>query len=473
METSNELTYSYPRVLLICLTATIGSFLYGYNMTVFNSSMGFISELLDWGDSQTFFKSLASGLTCFGGILGALSSGSLINAYGTLKTFCIADIVGIIASLITVVPNTSMFCIGRFGSGFTAGVLSSVTPAYVNNMAPREIVGSMGSLYEIQFNLGLIFAYAFGLVLPEHIDEDNGMESFWVFLYIFYGIVCAIQLLVFSKILNYETVFWLRRQGKELEAQRTLTFLYPSCAPIEPLISLNNECNSETLIIENLEEKAQNEMTEDVSYKVLLCNSRYSKMMRLGIILSIFQVMCGFDNLIQFSTSIFETYGLDSHVSRLATVFIGITCAGSALAVLCISDKLGRKTLLIVGSGGMAIGMIGSGYFSDDGKSYIYTILSLLTFTIFCFEISYGCAYIMYMGEVLNPKALSFATAINWWCKLTYDFMFIYQLEILGAQFTFYMYGIICVLSLFYISFDMFESLGLSREDINKKIFRK
>ena len=147
-------------------------------------------------------------------------------------------------------------------------------------------------------------------------------------------------------------------------------------------------------------------------------------MMRLGIILSIFQVMCGFDNLIQFSTSIFETYGIDSNVSRLATVFIGITCAGSALAVLFISDKLGRKTLLLVGSGGMAIGMIGSGYFSDDGQSYFYTILALITFTIFCFEISYGCAYIMYMGEVLNPKALSFATAINWCCKLTYDFMF-------------------------------------------------
>ena len=470
METSAETSFSYSRVLILCLTANIGSFLYGYNMTVFNSSMGFISELFGWGDQQTFFQSLASGLTCLGGILGALISGSFINSYGTLKTFCIADIIGIVASLITIVPNTTMFCIGRFGSGFTAGCLSSITPAYVNCMAPREIVGSMGSLFEIQFNLGLICAYGFGLVLPEHITDKNAMVSFWMFLYTFYGVVCAIQLLLFTKIFNYEAVFWLRRHGKEEEAQRTLCYIYPNSSHTSSFV-LNSDLSSS--IMENSKEQALNEMTEDVSYRSLLCNSRYSKMMRLGIILAMFQVMCGFDNLIQFSTSIFETYGLNSHAARLSTVFIGITCAGSALAVMIISDRLGRKTLLMVGSGGMAIGMIGAGYFSYDGIQYFYTILTLITFTIFCFEISYGCAYIMYIGEILNPKAISFVTAVNWLCKLTYDFIFIYQLNYLGAQFTFYLYGITCLLSLVYVAVDTFESYGLSRESIHRIIFSR
>lgn len=207
MEISPKLPYSYSRVLVVCLTATIGSFLYGYNMTVFNSSMGFISALFGWGDQQTFFQSLASGLTCLGGIFGALISGSLVNTYGTLKTFCIADIIGIVASLITIVPSTTMFCIGRFGSGFTAGALSSITPAYVTNMAPRDIVGSMGSLYEIQFNLGLICAYGLGLMLPEDTDDNNGLGNLWMLLYIFYGIVCALQLVLFTKVLNYEPVY--------------------------------------------------------------------------------------------------------------------------------------------------------------------------------------------------------------------------------------------------------------------------
>lgn len=102
----------------------------------------------------------------FGGLFGALFSGSLANKIGRRKALMLVDIINIFGCVFFIIPETISFAIGRFITGYTAGSFSVLSPLYISEISPPDIMGTIGSLCGLALAFGIMVAYAMALPLP-------------------------------------------------------------------------------------------------------------------------------------------------------------------------------------------------------------------------------------------------------------------------------------------------------------------
>lgn len=138
--------YDSKSVWTKCGIVSLGSFLFGYNLGVFNSSQESISASLGWGSDEVIFIPMFAGIVAVGAAISASTSGKIADKLGRRKTLLLADIMSMVAAAITCIPFTPTFGIGRFISGLSIGIFAAICPVYINETAPVKIGGSVGGL---------------------------------------------------------------------------------------------------------------------------------------------------------------------------------------------------------------------------------------------------------------------------------------------------------------------------------------
>ena len=78
----------------------------------------------------------------------------------------IMDILITIGSALSTVPNTAAFGIGRFLVGNSIGICLGITPMYISETTPQQMMHKIGPIISFMISFGLTVSYAFGLVLP-------------------------------------------------------------------------------------------------------------------------------------------------------------------------------------------------------------------------------------------------------------------------------------------------------------------
>jgi len=81
------------------------------------------------------------------------------------------------------------------------------------------------------------------------------------------------------------------------------------------------------------------------------------------------------------------------------------------------------------------------------------------------------------MGEIFPSKvrghAASVSTAFNWACSFAVTKFFNDLMDVLGAHGAFWFFGIICFLSIFFVTIFVPETKGHSLENIEKHMMQK
>ena len=196
MESKLVTTYKPTKVWLRAMNAFLGSFLLSYNIGVFTSCQPSVSSALNWGDNSDTYIAIMSSLVPLGALFGALSSGVLSKSSGRRRSIIIADLITILASIITVIPYTYSFGLGRFLSGIAIGQFSVLCPLYVNEIAPQKITGRLGGLIQPFCCSGLITAFGFALLLPTGDYSSDPRNNLWIFMFAFQGLVAFFQILL-------------------------------------------------------------------------------------------------------------------------------------------------------------------------------------------------------------------------------------------------------------------------------------
>ena len=75
----------------------------------------------------------------------------------------------------------------------------------------------------------------------------------------------------------------------------------------------------------------------------------------IGIGLAVFQQLCGINVVFNYTATLFESIGASKDDQLLQTVFIGGVNLLFTLLAMVLVDKLGRKPLMLLGAGGLAI----------------------------------------------------------------------------------------------------------------------
>ncbi|CAM5129597.1 unnamed protein product [Natator depressus] len=226
-----------------------------------------------------------------------------------------------------------MMILGRFLIGPTQGLVSGLVPMYVGEISPTHLRGALGTLHQLALVIGILIAQVFGL------DSLLGTPELWPLLLGLTVAPSALQLVLFPFCPESPRYLHIVR-NKESKAKESLKRL-TGCGDVSEALS------------EMKEEKRRMDMERKVSIAQLFRCRIYRQPLLIAVVLQLSQQLSGINAIFYYSTSIFESAGLEQPV--FATIGAGAINAAFTVVSLFLVERAGRRTLHLVGLAGMMV----------------------------------------------------------------------------------------------------------------------
>jgi SP family xylose:H+ symportor-like MFS transporter len=194
----------------------------------------------------------------------------------------------------------------------------------------------------------------------------------------------------------------------------------------------------------------------------------------IGLLLSVFQQFVGINVVLYYAPEIFRGMGMKTDASLLQTIIVGaINMIFTVVAIFTV-DKFGRKKLMIIGSGFMAVSMIGLGFALFSGSTGMLSLLLMLVY-IAAFAMSWGPVTWVLLSEIFPNSikgVMAVAVAIQWLANLLVSWTFPMMnnntglVEMFNHGFPYWIYGGMAVLSGLFIWRFVPETKGKTLEEM-------
>lgn len=451
-----ERSYRPIVVWAMCINATLSCFFYSYCISVVNMPALNIIHDLQLTDNAASYYSFFVSIHYIAAGIGALIAGPLADEIGRRAGLMVAAFIGVVGSLMFIFPTPETLVFGRIITGISAGIGSTIPPLYIKEVSPPDISGRTGMCYRIMAVLGALCGYLIGLPLPID-DYDSSMNSWWIVMMVFPALPLLIQLFNFLVFFRYDTPTFSAFKRHSQNLTTILGYVYKPYNIIEVKERL-------TSCFESVDTKPTSaKLVYQASFKDLLFDRRYRKMMVIGMTLQLTSQWSGSNAIISFSTQIFENFAT-VFMSRIFTIIIGIFTLISSISALFIVDKVGRKTLLT--NGPLVLGVILS-VMAFVAYYQVSEIIAILCISMFMgmYGISLGAVTWTYAGEVLSNKALSLANFFSYMNVFAVVYTF-HILASFGLHVVFMVYASVCFASFAFNGHYLFETKGLTKEEI-------
>lgn len=383
-----------------------------------------------------------------GGIIG----GPLVDYIGRRRTLILLAPPFFVGwMLIATASVVHLVLAGRSICGLCVGIGSLAFPVYLGETIQPEVRGTLGLFPTAIGNIGILICYLVGKYF-------NWSELAYL------GAALPVPFLILM-IMIPETPRWYISQGREEEARKALQWLRGK----------NTQIDSELrdIALSDAESKS------DTSFKELF-SMKYMKSILILLGLMTFQQLSGINAVIFYTVNIFEMSG-SSVDKNLSTIIVGIVNFASTFVATAIIDRAGRKKLLYISSVTMTITLVILGsffYVQDNLKQDVANLgwipLASLMIYLLGFSLAFGPIPWLMMGEILPAKirgnAASICTAFNWLCTFTVTKTFQNMVDSIGCAGTFWLFGAICFVGLFFVIIFVPETRGKSLEQIENKM---
>lgn len=422
-----------------------------------------IAYTLNWGGSKDFYFSFFSSVYALGAAAGGILAGFIANKFGRRYALIVTDLIGIVACMLFLIPSTMTFGLGRIASGLTHGLAGSITPPFLKEMAPAEMSGKVGTMIQMQSCIGLLLVTLLGLALP--INNYTGADNYWwMFMMAFPAVFLSVQLFGLLYLYPYDSPKWLIMNNKITEASSIINEIY-----IKHMV----ESVHRTLIQHYAETDGPGRhasaalVASKGSYKDILCDWRFRRMLIIGFGLMFLQQWCGINSVLLYSTRIFMSM-TDTFNARIYTVALGFFNIIGVLIAGRYIESSGRRPLLAIGELGLGLVQIVLGVVISAGLSPLLVVV-LISMYLMLYNVSMGTVVWIYCGEVLSMKAMGISVCFAWINVffVLISFEFIIQL---GIQTAFWLYGITCIAGFFFILASVNETKGLTKEEICQQV---
>ncbi|MCA1729607.1 MAG: sugar porter family MFS transporter [Actinobacteria bacterium] len=430
-------------VYIAATTCALGGLLFGYDTGIISGALLFIKK--DLGLSA-FLQSAVVSAILVGAIVGAGTSGPLADRFGRRKMTIVAAVVFIIGALGSAfAPNVTLLIIARVILGLSVGSSTIFVPAYISELAPTELRGTLTSLFQLAITIGIVVAYLVNYAL-----SGAGAWRWMLGL----GVVPAVVLLVGMLPLP-ESPRWLVGQDRKDEARGVL----------------GRVREDEARINEEMEEMEEAERREEAGWRELL-QPWVRPMLVVGIGLAMGQQLVGINTIIYYAPTILSSTGLAASSSILATLVVGIVNVLFTIVSLVIVDRVGRRPLLLTGLVGIiiALGVLGVGYLPGLSGATTWITFAGLILYIASFAVSYGVVLWVVLPEIfplrIRGSGMSVCTILHWSSNLAVSLSFLPLIQAIGETATFWIYGAIAIAAFTFVYLLLPETKGRSLERI-------
>jgi sugar porter (SP) family MFS transporter len=204
-------------------------------------------------------------------------------------------------------------------------------------------------------------------------------------------------------------------------------------------------------------------------------SKQYIKPISIAFLVAMFNQFSGINAILYYAPRIFELTGLSSSDSMFQPVMIGLTNLIFTMAGMIIIDKIGRKSLLIVGSVGMSIclGLISRIFYLQD-FSGVGILIYLLVYIVF-FGFSTGAVIWVLIAEVfpnnVRGQGQALGSFTHWFFAALITFLFpIISSTPLGSGYAFAFFSVMMVVQALVVWRYFPETKGKSLEALGKEL---
>jgi len=427
------------------MVVALGGFLFGFDTAVISGAEKAIQQ---YWQLSVFAHGLTISIALIGTVIGSLLGARPSDYFGRKNTLYFVAAAYLCSSVGTAMAdNWYMFLSFRLLGGLGVGISSVTAPIYISEVSPAEKRGRLVGLFQFNVVLGILVSY-----LSNYLISQGG-EASWRWML---G-VQAFPSLLFLVLIYFipESPRWLvLKKGENSRALQILRIINP----------LN--CEEELRAIQASELHGKNSSD--------LFSGEYKTPIVLAIMFAFFNQVSGINAVIYYAPRIFEMAGLGAHSSLLSTVGIGLINFVFTLIAINFIDKIGRRTLMLVGS----VGLIGSLFlvaitFHSGHLSGVAIPVYMMIFIAF-FAFSQGAVIWVFISEIfpnqVRAKGQTLGSSTHWIMAALIAFGFPYLAETLGGAVTFSFFGAMMVLQLIFVWRFMPETKGKSLEQIETNI---
>ncbi|HWZ52622.1 MAG TPA: sugar porter family MFS transporter [Granulicella sp.] len=428
------------------IVGALGGLLFGFDTAVIAGTTQQLTAIFHLS-SFSLGVTVFSGL--FGTVIGALSAGVLGQRIGGREALRIMAILYTISAIgCALAWNWPSLLVFRMIGGLGIGGSSVLGPVYIAELAPAKWRGRMVGLFQINIVAGILLAYLSNYLIS--LLHLGALQWRWqlgvagipalLFLIMLYGIPRSSR--------------WLATQNRTDEALDVLKMM--------------GSPDSEAELREIMDSI---HMERGMAAEPLFI-PRYRLPIFLAITIGMFNQLSGINAILYYSNSIFAAAGFSQLSGSLQTVLIGAMNFVATLLGMSLIDKLGRKTLLLIGSVGTALCLSGVAavFFTNSHQN---TLVWLLVAYITFFSISQGAVIWVYIAEVfpnrVRAKGQSLGSSAHWIMNALISLVFpLLAARSGGIPFAFF--AAMMVLQLFIVLYFYPETKGISLEQLQHKL---
>ena len=439
----NEINKAY--LALLTIVASLGGLLFGFDIAIITGAGPFIEKYFHLEHSH-FGLGLSFAALLFGCMFGAAFAGKVTDIFGRKKMLLWVALLFLATSILTGISKSfTMFITARFIGGLSVGAVSMLSPIYIAEVAPASNRGSLVSFYQFSIVFGILISYLINYLLRDAGDDN------W--RYMFYTGVIPSGLFFVLLFFVPETPRHLFRIGEEAKA-------------FEVLRKIGGETMARAEIAE-----IRDSLKEKKGKFSDLFKPQHRRMMAVGFFLAVFIQISGINAIIDYAPKIFMTAGFKIEAALFGTFGLGITNVVCTFFSIYFIDKLGRRTLYIIGSAGMMLALLVLSLMSFidlfEGKFVLITCIVYLVF----FSGFIGPAFWTIISEIYPNKmrgtAMIFPVVVQWFFNALMVWVFPAMLHGFRTG-TFLIIAIMTLLQLIFAVKWLPETKGKSLEEIEK-----
>lgn len=435
------------RLVYWSLTAALAGFLFGFDAVVISGAEQDIQTL--WKLSPAV-HGLVISMALWGTVLGSMLGGFPAERYGRKPTLIAIGLLYFVSAVWSgLATDVISFMIARFIGGVGVGVSTVTAPMYIAEISPARLRGRLAGMFQFNIVIGILAAFLSNSLLAGTGEHDwrwmLGVQAFPALLY---------MILCFGL---YESPRWLiAHAGRREEGLRIYRLIHPEL--------------SEAAV----ESKADEiEAPSAGGVPEAFWSRRLRKPITLAFLIAFFNQLSGIGAILFFAPRIFEMTGLESKAALLQTVGIGVTNIVFTLLGVALIDRIGRRTLLYIGSFGYIVSLGLCAYAFQVGY---YAIVPACIFA-FCaaHAVGQGAVIWVFIGEIFPNRERAFGQALgsftHWFFAALLTLVFPLMVAAIPPAGIFGFFCFMMILQLLWVKFFVPETKGRSLEDIERELY--
>ena len=435
------------RIILWSVTSALAGFLFGFDTVVISGAEQTIQSL--WGLSAGL-HGVAMAAALYGTVAGSLLGGWPTDKFGRKPTLLFIGVFYLVGAIWSALAtDVYSFIIARAIGGLGIGISTVAAPLYISEIAPAKYRGRLAGMFQFNIVFGILIAF-----LSNSLLAGIGPNAWrWML-----G-VAAIPSFIYAALcfgLPESPRWLLGRKGDRAGGLKVLRLIEPEAPAAQP------EAEADEIMAASSQQ----------STGAQFWTWRLRVPIMLAILIAFFNQMSGINAILYFAPRIFAMAGLGAKAALLQSVGVGVTNLVFTFVGLWLIDRLGRRTLLFIGSFGyiISLGLVAWAFFTGH--------FSIVPVCIFAFiaahAVGQGAVIWVYISEIFPNRQRAEGQALgsftHWIFAALLTTFFPKMVTAFPPGYVFSFFAFMMVLQLVWVKTCVQETKGAPLEEIQRRL---